>query len=241
MVTIRSRRSPHEVVTYTMTDTEQTMADTEADHREPDPDEGDSVGSQADDGSNEGEAQGEKSPGKKSARRRISFSLRSLTLGAVFVALLGTIGVLTWLYWGAQHELDARVQQADNNTHAETIALDYAVNAAAMDVEDLNAWKEKLVAGTTPELKDKLTKAATSMEQILVPLQWSSAASPLVAKVRSKTDSTYVVDAFVSVQTKTTQAPEPLQSTAAYSITIDADRDWQISDVGGIGAMVEGR
>jgi hypothetical protein len=37
------------------------------------------------------------------------------------------------------------------------------------------------------------------------------------------------------------QAPDPLQSTAAYSITIDASKEWQITDVGGIGAMVEAK
>jgi Mce-associated membrane protein len=34
------------------------------------------------------------------------------------------------------------------------------------------------------------------------------------------------------------QAPEGLQSTATYSITIDSNHDWQISDVGGIGSVV---
>jgi hypothetical protein len=110
-----------------------------------------------------------------------------------------------------------------------------------MNFQNLGVWKDKLVAGTSPELKDKLTNAATSMEQILVPLQWNSTASPLAAKVRSNTGSTYVIDAFVSVQTKTMQAPDPLQSTAAYSITIDASKEWQITDVGGIGAMVEAK
>jgi hypothetical protein len=34
------------------------------------------------------------------------------------------------------------------------------------------------------------------------------------------------------------QAPDGLQSTATYSITIDSAHDWQISDVGGIGSVV---
>ena len=76
------------------------------------------------------------------------------------------------------------------------------------------------------------------MEQILVPLQWKSTAVPLVAKVRSSANGIYVVDTFVGVETKTVQAPDGLQSTATYSITIDSQHDWQISDVGGIGAVV---
>ena len=176
---------------------------------------------------------------KKPQRRQISFSLRSLVITAIFVALIGAVGALGWLYVGAQHKIDAQAHQAENDAHAEKIALDYAVNAAEMNFQDLNAWKAKLVAGTTPELKDKLTKAATSMEQILVPLQWTSNARALAAKVRSDTGGVYVVDSFVSVLTKTVQSPEPLQSTATYSITLDSTKGWQISDVGGIGAAVE--
>ena len=50
------------------------------------------------------------------------------------------------------------------------------------------------LAGT--ELVKKLTDAGTSMEQVLIPLQWSSTAQPLVAKVRSTTGGIYVVDSY---------------------------------------------
>jgi Mce-associated membrane protein len=175
----------------------------------------------------------------KTARRRVTVSVRSLVIAVVIVAFVGAVAVLGWLYMGAQSKLDAQARQSEDNAHAEKVALDYAVNAAAMDFQDINAWKVKLVTGTTPELNDKLSKAATSIEQILVPLQWTSTAKPLVAKVHSHTGSTYVVDAFVSVMTKTVQAPDPLQSTATYSVTLDSSKDWKISDVGGIGAAVE--
>ena len=176
----------------------------------------------------------------KTARRlRLSISIRSLVIAAVITTLAAGVGVLGWLYIGAKHKLDVQARHADNTNHAEKVALDYAVNAAGIDSGDLNAWKVKLVAGTSPELKDKLTKAAQQMEQILVPLQWNSTAHPLVAKVRSDNGGVYVVDCFVSVLTKTVQAPEPLQSTATYSITIDSSKNWQITDVGGVGAVVE--
>nr|WP_062895077.1 hypothetical protein [Mycobacterium avium] len=180
-------------------------------------------------------------PRDKSARRRVTVSLRSLLVAVVIVALVSAVAVLGWLYVGAQRNLDAQARQSGDNARAEKIALDYAVNAAAMDFQNMNAWKAKLVAGTTPELNDKLSKAATSLEQILVPLQWTSTAKPLLAKVHSHTGSTYVVDAFVSVMTKTVQAPDALQSTATYSVTLDSSKDWKISDVGGIGAAVEER
>jgi hypothetical protein len=171
----------------------------------------------------------------------VSISLRGLVLGVVIVALVAAMGVLAWLYVGAERKLDAQARQSDDRAHAEKVALDYAVNAAAMNAQDINAWKVKLVAGTSPELKDKLSKAADQMEQILVPLQWNSTAQPLAAKVRSNTGSTYVVDSFVSVLTKTVQGPDPLQSTATYSVTVDSSKDWQITDVGGIGAAMAGK
>lgn len=177
--------------------------------------------------------------GKKSKRVQLSVSLRSVVIGVVIAALLGAVGVLAWLYIGAQGQLDEQARQSENNVHAEKVALQYAGEAAAMNYQDLNAWKGRLVAGTSPELKDKLSKAATSMEQILVPLQWNSTAHPLAAKVRTETGGLYVVDAFVSVLTKTAQASEPLQSTATYSVTIDSSKDWQITDVGGVGDALE--
>lgn len=182
----------------------------------------------------------DKPSGKKPERRlRLSITVRSLVITVVIAVLAVAVGALAWLYVGAQHKLDAQTRHAENNSHAEKVALDYAVNAAEMSYKDLDAWKAKLVAGTSPELKEKLTKAAGEMEQIMVPLQWTSTARPLAAKVHSDAGGVYVVDCFVGVLTKTIQGPEPLQSTATYSVTIDSNKAWQISDVGGIGAVVE--
>jgi Mce-associated membrane protein len=170
-------------------------------------------------------------------RLSISIGFRSLVRAALIAILVAAVATLAWLYIGAQQKLNTQARESDNRIHAEKVALDYAVAAAAMNFQDLNAWKAKLVAGTTPELNAKLEDAAKSLEQILTPLQWTSTTSPLAAKVRSNTDGVFVVDCFVSVQTKTVQAPEPLQSTATYSVTIDSNKNWQITDVGGIGAV----
>lgn len=178
----------------------------------------------------------EDAPGSKG--RQISLSVRSLSLGALITALVAALAVMTWLYLGADRKYDAQVQQQRDREHAEQVALDYAVRAAVMDHKDLAPWRRALVEGTTPELGKKLTDAATAMEQILLPLQWSSSAKPIAAKVRSHDNGVYVVDAFVSVMTKTIQTPENLQSTATYAVTINPSDDWKISDVGGIGQVV---
>jgi hypothetical protein len=169
--------------------------------------------------------------------RRISLSVRTLVVGFAIALLVAALGTMTWLYLGERDTIQAQTRGADNRHHAEQLSLDYAVGAATMNFQDLNAWKGKLVQGTSPELHEKLNKAADSMEQLLIPLQWNSTSEPLVAKVRSETNGVYVVDTFVSVLTKTTQAPDNLQSTATYSITIDSNNNWQITDVGGIGAV----
>lgn len=174
-------------------------------------------------------------------RRSISINVRSLLIAVVIAILAGAAGTLGWLYIAAQAKLESQATAAAKDARAEKVGLEYAVNAAAMDHKDLQAWKVRLVAGTTPELDDKLTKAAESMEQILVPLEWSSTAEPLAAKVRSITEGLYVVDCFVSVRTKTVQAPEALQSTATYSVTVDSNKDWQIADVGGVGSVLSSK
>jgi hypothetical protein len=176
--------------------------------------------------------------GKGTRQLRLSITFRGLLTSLVIIALTVAVGVLSWLYIGSRHELDVQAQRSDNYAHAEKVALTYAVNAAEMNFGDLGGWKTKLVAGTSPELNAKLTKAAGDMEQILVPLQWASTATPLAAKVRSDSGPVYVVDCFVSVMTKTSQGPDPLQSTATYSITLDRSQNWQITDVGGIGSAL---
>jgi hypothetical protein len=175
---------------------------------------------------------------KPQRRMTFSFTARGLMMGILIVVLATGLGTFAWLYVDARSKLDEQTRQVQDNAHAEKVALDYAVNAAAMNYQDLNSWKTKLVAGTNQELKDKLTNAATSMEQILVPLNWVSTAQPLVARVHSVSNGAYTVDCFVSVQTKTIQAPDPMQSTATYSVVVDSKDGWQITDVGGIGAVV---
>ncbi|MUL82306.1 MULTISPECIES: hypothetical protein [unclassified Mycolicibacterium] len=166
--------------------------------------------------------------------RQVSFSLRTAIVAVLICVLAGSASVLGWLYMDARGKLDAQAHDASSRNRAEEVAADYAVNAAHMDYQDFGAWKIKLVNGTSPELKDKLSKAADSMEQVLTPMQWKSTARPLATKVRSDVGGVYTVDSFVSVLTKTVQAPDGLQSTATYSVTIDSNNNWQITDVGGI-------
>ncbi|MGX6511027.1 hypothetical protein [Rhodococcus sp. SJ-2] len=157
-------------------------------------------------------------------------------VAAVGVVLVAALVVVGWLWSDARSERDALLADAAGRAQAEQVALDYAVGAAEMDFRDLDAWRGRLVEGTTPELTDRLSKAATSMEQIIVPLQWASTAEPITAKAETGPDGTYTVDCFVSVRTTNAQAPEGIQSTATYRLSMDSDNDWAITEISGIGA-----
>ena len=161
---------------------------------------------------------------------RVKTLLVSVVAAAALVALVS----MGWLLNAKDDDLDRRNADAANNAHAEQIALGYAVPAAEMSYQDLDSWRAKLTEGTSPELSNRLTQAANSMEQIVTPLQWVSSASPVAAKVMSVSDGVYSVDCFINVMTKNAQAPDGIQSTATYRLTIDSEHDWLITDVGGI-------
>lgn len=154
-------------------------------------------------------------------------------VGALLVVALVVVG---WLWFDASSDRDELLADAAGRAQAEQVALDYAVGAAGMDFRDLDTWRGRLVEGTTPELTDRLSKAATSMEQIIVPLQWASTAEPITAKAEAGPDGIYTVDCFVSVRTTNAQAPEGIQSTATYRLSMDSDNDWAITEISGIGA-----
>ncbi|WP_245649514.1 hypothetical protein [Nocardia shimofusensis] len=164
----------------------------------------------------------------------------TLLTGVLVLALAATIGVLGWQVHDKSGELSDMHATATDHAHAEQIALDYATAAAEMNFQDLGTWKAHLTRGTSPELSDRLTQAATSMEQIIVPLQWVSTAEPIAAKVQSEENGVYSVDCFVSILTKNSQAPEGIQSTATYRLGIDSSNNWTISDIGGFGAALGG-
>lgn len=166
---------------------------------------------------------------------------RSLIFSVLLVAAAVTIGVLAWsLHSSQRSEQQARAaltsaqEAASARQRAEQIALDYSRGAAEMDFKDIPGWTKRLTTNTSPELTKKLKDAATSMEQIVVPLQWVSTPTPITSAVRSERDGIYVVNSFLSVMTKNVQAPNGVQSTATYTVTINAKDNWVITDVGGV-------
>lgn len=179
--------------------------------------------------------------------RRFFAGYRRLTLSLVVLLTISIVanGVLAWRLhasgksaMGASASLSAAQEQATSRQRAEQIALGYAKGAAEMDYKDLQAWNRRLTSNTSPELTKKLKDAASSMEQIVIPLQWVSTPTPIAATMRSEHDGVFVVNSFISVITKTVQAPSGVQSTATYTVTVNKNDNWVITDVGGVDSAV---
>ena len=169
-----------------------------------------------------------------------SIKLKTVAVGAVILVLAVAVAVLGWQLSDKSDQIDAARADQAGTAHAEQVALDYATAAAQMNFQDLASWRTRLTKGTSPELSNRLTQAAGSMEQIITPLQWVSTAKPVAAKVHSDNNGIYAVDCFVSVLTKNSQAPEGIQSTATYQLTLDSHNNWTITDIGGIGSALNG-
>jgi Mce-associated membrane protein len=172
------------------------------------------------------------------AIRGARLGIGRLIVGVVMIALIATVGVLGYMLSERNDTIDSMTSDAAGSARAEKVALEYATGAAQMDFNDLGAWNKRLTAKTSPELTKKLTDASSAMEQVILPLQWKSTASPIAAQIKSHNGSAYVVTAFVSVMTKNAQAPDGVQSTASYTVTLDGSKDWLITDVGGLDSAV---
>ncbi|MFC9892673.1 hypothetical protein ACFVMC_03180 [Nocardia sp. NPDC127579] len=164
----------------------------------------------------------------------VSVPLASLVLGAVAVLCAILAGLFGFLWMSAKGDLDDMNTQAADDRHAEQVATDYAVGAATVNYQDINAWVAKLKANTTPQLANKFDATAPKLEQILVPLQWTSTAAPITAKVISEDNGVYKVNVFVNVSSTNAQSPEGAQTTVTYNVTVDQNSDWKITDVGGM-------
>ncbi|WKG10165.1 hypothetical protein QX204_01265 [Nocardia sp. PE-7] len=162
----------------------------------------------------------------------VAVRVSSLVGGAVIAVLAIIALVLGVLLGSARSEISDMKDQAADNAKAEQIALDYSVGSATLNYQDVDAWVAELKAGTSPELSNKFDATGDKLEQIIIPLKWTSTAAPITAKVLSQEGEVYKVAAFVDVSTTNAQNPDGLRNTVTYNITVDAGKDWKITDVG---------
>ncbi|NKY18018.1 hypothetical protein [Tsukamurella spumae] len=185
-------------------------------------------------------------PEKKSRGIVVTPLMLGLAAIVVVLAVAATAFGFLWLSASSARD-DARGQLAsitrtdDRNAHAKDVAVKYAIGAATVDYQNLDPWRTALVANTTPELANTLKTASTDLEQVYVPLQWQSTATPLGAIVVSDKDEIMVVNVFVNVVTKSTQRPQGIPSVTTYALTIDTKQNWVISDVSSIDGALGGK
>ncbi|MGW6332746.1 hypothetical protein [Nocardia rhamnosiphila] len=170
----------------------------------------------------------------ESHRGTVSIQVSSLIRGAVVAVLAVAAIVFAVLYFTARGELADRDERAAADSHAEQLATEYAVGAATVNFKDLDAWIAALKKNTSPQLAGKFDDTAPKLEQILVPLQWTSTATPITAKVMSEQDGVYKVNVFVNVTSTNAQNPDGTQTTVTYTVTVDENSGRQITDVGGV-------
>ncbi|MFC8047489.1 hypothetical protein [Nocardia sp. NPDC057353] len=161
---------------------------------------------------------------------RLSTALTALALTALLVATV----TLAILYAGARGTIADTEARAADERHAEQVAADYALGASTIDYRDVKAWFTRLKTGTAPALAAKFDATAPQLEQILLPLQWSSTATPLSADVIAESGGIYQVNAYLTVNSTSVQNPDGAATTVTYSLTLDRNSGWQITEVGGL-------
>ncbi|MFF0456475.1 hypothetical protein [Nocardia africana] len=147
---------------------------------------------------------------------------------------MAATGVFAALWLSARGDLGDREAAAAADRHAEQVATDYAVGASTINFQDYNAWVAKLKANTSAQLANKFDATAPKLQEILVPLKWSSTATPISAVVTSDTGGVYKVNVFLNVNSTNAQTPNGGQTTVTYNVTVDSGAGWKITDVGGM-------
>ncbi|WP_186290563.1 proline-rich domain-containing protein [Gordonia zhaorongruii] len=161
-------------------------------------------------------------------------------LAFVCVAALIAMTVLAVLFTNRSDDL-ASMQQLDRDkAAAEKVAGEYAVGAATFKSDDLPAWSAALKKGTADELNSRFDTAVQTLTPLIQEVQWSQTAELISANtVDVRADRQFVVQVFVSTAMKSTQNPDGLNTVTPYTVTLDRDANWRITDVAGIGGVAQ--
>lgn len=161
-------------------------------------------------------------------RRGPAGTVRTVLATVVVIALI-VVSVLLVLQ---TRTLGSERDAAADRARAEQIASDYAVKAATMDYRDLTPWLNGVKAGTTPELSKKFEGIADLMREVLTPLRLTSTGKASFAKTTSEVNGIYQVKVAVDVSSQNVQAPQGTVTTSTYSVTLDRNRSWVITEAG---------
>ncbi|AFT99297.1 hypothetical protein [Nocardia brasiliensis] len=166
--------------------------------------------------------------------RTVSIRLSTIATGAALAGLGAATVVFASLWFSARGDLSDRDAAAAANQHAEQVATDYAVGASNINFQDVNSWVAKLKTNTTPQLANKFDATAPKLQDILVPLKWTSTSTPITAKVMNIDNGIYKVNVFLNVTSTSAQTPDGAQTTVTYTVNVDPNNGWKVADVGGV-------
>lgn len=162
-----------------------------------------------------------------------------VTTVVVVLAIVAVVGV--WKAVDYRDQLDALQSAQADTEHAEQVASDYAVRAAAIDYRNFDPWFASLKSGVNENLANQFATSEPALRDLLGQLQWVSSGNLVGSSLESQNDGTYVVKVFVDVNTSNVQSPDGVQTTALYPITVDKNAGWQISDISGGVAPLPGK
>lgn len=168
--------------------------------------------------------------------RAASLSIRrsTLVIGAAIAGLIATLIAVTVQWRTAEGELTNNAARAADDRHAQQMATDYAVGASKISFQDVPGWVTRLKAGTAPALANKFDATAPQFQEILASLKWTSSGVPVSAVVASESAGIFKVNVFLNVTSTSAQTPQGAQTTVTYSVTLDKNTAWQITDIGGM-------
>lgn len=174
------------------------------------------------------------------ASRGVTFSIgmRSILVGGVVAVLIVALSITIPLWLIARSELHDRDLAAAAQKHAESVASDYAIGASNIDYHNFDNWVHSLKSNTSPALSNKFDATAPQLKDIIVPLNWTSKATAISSALKSENAGVYVVNVFLNVTSTSAQTPEGAQTTVTYTVTVDKNSDWKITDVGGVDAAL---
>ncbi|UGT38830.1 hypothetical protein LTV02_22210 [Nocardia yamanashiensis] len=171
---------------------------------------------------------------EETTKRTVSLPVSTIALGAAGTVLVAAAGTFATLWISARGDLSDRDAQLADQRHAEQVATDYAVGASTINFQDYNAWVAKLKNNTSPQLANKFDATAPKLQEILLPLKWTSSATPISAVVAAENSGIYKVNVFLNVSSTNAQTPDGGQTTVTYNVTVDSGNDWKVTDVGGL-------
>ncbi|MFD6356382.1 hypothetical protein [Nocardia tengchongensis] len=165
--------------------------------------------------------------------KTVSLRVSTLVTAAAAALLIAALVTVTVLWQSARGDVDAHATRAADDKHAEQVASEYAMGAANLNYADFNAWTARLKANTTPSLAGKFDATSAKLQEILVPLKWTSSPTLLSAQVINHDNGLYKVNVYLNVNSTNAQNPDGVLTTVYYTVNVDPG-DWKVTEVGGI-------